>query len=456
MKKILFLSALLGATCLQAQITERPRPAEWAQLVNGASFIDRFEPMPAGTLSSNTWGAACVIPRYIDNGIENKQFSYWGGNIVFSEKDKLFHLFVCGWPENSAKGHATWPGSIVYHTVCKNSIGPFVVKDTIGPGHNPEIFQLADGRYGIYVIDACYVSDHLNGPWTKRKLDFDPRGKRIIEGLSNLTFARREDGSFLMVCRGGGIWVSKTGLSTYYQLTDKRVYPDVDGQFEDPVVWRDHIQYHLIVNDWLGRIAFYLRSKDGVKWVVDPGEAYVPGISKHPDGKVEEWFKYERMKVFQDRYGRAIQANFAVIDTLKAEDKASDNHSSKNISIPLNPGVLLTMLNKQPLTPGSRTIELKIAAEPGFNPQQEIELSTLRFGASSEVNYGRGCKLLKTKKAGNDLILIFDATGHGITEEEFAPKLIGKRKDGRLLYGYTRLPWLDYKELSCDELLKQH
>ncbi|MEG1008169.1 MAG: hypothetical protein RSO15_18090, partial [Bacteroides sp.] len=82
--------------------------------------------------------------------------------------------------------------------------------------------------------------------------------------------------------------------------------------------------------------------------------------------------------------------------------------------------------------------------------------STLRFGASSEVNYGRGCKLLKTKKAGNDLILIFDATGHGITEEEFAPKLIGKRKDGRLLYGYTRLPWLDYKELSCDELLKQH
>ena len=51
------------------------------------------------------------------------------------------------------------------------------------------------------------------------------------------------------------------------QLTDKRVYPDVEGRFEDPVVWRDELQYHLIVNDWLGRIAFYQRSKDGVHWV---------------------------------------------------------------------------------------------------------------------------------------------------------------------------------------------
>lgn len=122
-----------------------------------------------------------------------------------------------------------------------------------------------------------------------------------------------------MVCRGGGIWVSRDGLSEYNQLTDKRVYPDVDGRFEDPVIWRDHIQYHLIVNDWLGRIAFYLRSKDGVNWVVDPGEAYMPGVAVHADGQVEDWFKYERLKVYQDKYGRAVQANFAVIDTLKTK-----------------------------------------------------------------------------------------------------------------------------------------
>lgn len=455
MKKILFLSALLCAINLQAQIIDRPRPTEWTKLVKGASFIDRFQPMPAGKLSAKTWGATNVLPRYVDNGIEDSQLSYWGGNIVFQKEENTYHLFVCAWPEQSRNGHATWPGSTVYHATCDNSVGPFVVKDTIGPGHNPEIFQLMDGRYVIYVIDGYYVADQLNGPWTKGKFDFDPRGKRIIEGLSNLTFARREDGSYLMVCRGGGIWVSKTGLSTYYQLTDKRVYPDVDGRFEDPVVWRDHIQYHLIVNDWLGRVAFYQRSKDGIKWVTDPGEAYVPGVSKHADGLVENWFKYERMKVFQDKQGRAIQANFAVIDTLKAEDKGGDNHSSKNISIPLNPGVLLTMLNKSPLTAATKTIELRIASEKGFNPHKDINLSTLRFGASTEVNFGRGCKLLKTKKAGDDLILVFDASGHGITEEEFAPKLIGQDTKGELLYGYARLPWVDYTEQSCDELLEK-
>lgn len=453
MKKLLLLSLLLGASSLQAQITERPRPTEWKQLVRGAAFIDRFKPMPDGALSTDTWGAADVIPRFVDNGIEDSERSYWGGNIIRDKQDNTYHLFVCGWPEKSEKGHATWPGSTVYHAVCSNSIGPFVLKDTIGLGHNPEIFQLADGRYVIYVIDAYYTANHLNGPWTKGHFDFDPRGKRIIEGLSNLTFARREDGSVLMVCRGGGVWISKTGLSTYYQLTDKRVYPDVDGRFEDPVVWRDHIQYHLIVNDWLGRIAYYLRSKDGIQWTVDPGEAYVPGVSRHADGKVENWFKYERMKVFQDNYGRAIQANFAVIDTLKAEDKYGDNHSSKNISIPLNPGVLLTMQNKQPLTANTKTIELKIAAEKGFNPHKDIDLPSLRFGASTEVDFGRGCKLLKTKKAGTDLILVFDAVGHGITAEEFAPKLIGKTTNGEFLYGYTRLPWVDYKERSCDELI---
>lgn len=150
-----------------------------------------------------------------------------------------------------------------------------------------------------------------------------------------------------MVCRGGGVWISKDGLSTYHQLTDKRIYPAVEGRFEDPVVWKDELQYHLIVNDWLGRIAFYQRSKDGVNWVTEQGEAYMPGISFHKDGKVERWFKYERPKVLQDQYGRATQMNFAVIDTIKWNDLPNDKHSSKNICIPLNKGMRLSILNKR-------------------------------------------------------------------------------------------------------------
>lgn len=450
MERSLFKFALLGVMFLIShssfsQITERERPAEWKQLVKGARFMDRFLPMKGNVLSSDTWGADCVLPRYVDNGIEDGIWSYWGGNIRKGEDGK-YHLFVCGWLECSPKGHMEWPNSYVFHTVSDNLTGPFKPVRIIGKGHNPEIFRAKDGRYVVYVIDGRYVSDDLNGKWEYGKFDFNARDRRIIEGLSNLSFAQREDSSYVMVCRGGGIWVSRDGLSEYNQLTDKRVYPDVDGRFEDPVIWRDHIQYHLIVNDWLGRIAFYLRSKDGVNWVVDPGEAYMPGVAVHADGQVEDWFKYERLKVYQDKYGRAIQANFAVIDTLKNEDKPFDHHSSKNISIPLNPGLLLTILDEKPITSGTKTIRVKIQAEEGFNPQTDMDVNSLRFGASEEVNYGRGCQVLTTENAGKDLIVTFNGKRNGITKDEFAPKLIGKYKDGRMLYGYARLPYIDYIE----------
>lgn len=428
-----------------SQIVERPRPAEWDHLIEGARFIDRFLPMQGKVLSSDTWGTRTTVPRYTDNGIEDRIWSYWGGNIKKNDDGK-YHLFVCGWLENSPKGHMEWGNSYVFNAVSDNLTGPFIPRNIIGKGHNPEVFQLRDGRYVLYVIDGRYTADDINGKWEYGKFEFNPRDRRIIEGLSNLSFAPREDGSFVMVCRGGGIWISRDGLSEYNQITDKRVYPDVDGRFEDPVIWKDHVQYHMIVNDWLGRIAFYLRSKDGIQWVVDPGEAYAPGIAVHEDGRVEDWFKYERIKMYQDNYGRAVQANFAVIDTLKHEDKPYDNHSSKNIGIPLNPGVLLTILDNKPITAATKTIRIKIQAEEGFDPQTDIDLNTLRFGASEEVNYGRGSTVLKTENDGRDLIITFNGKGSGITPQEFAPKLIGKYKNGKMLYGYARLPYIDYIE----------
>ena len=248
-----------------------------------------------------------------------------------------------------------------------------------------------------------------------------------------------------MVCRGGGVWVSRDGLSPYEQLTDRSVYPPVEGRFEDPVVWRDHLQYHLIVNDWLGRIAYYQRSKDGLHWVTEQGEAYVPGVSVHPDGQVEHWFKYERPKVFQDSLGRAVQANFAVIDTIKWEDQPNDNHSSKNICIPLNKGLLVEVMNRDTITADTKTIEVRIRAEKDFDPQKDVDVKSLRFGAFSEVNFGRGCKAIRSHKVGKDLIVEFDGAGNGIQPDEFAPKLLGRDKKGRLLYGYASLPYVNYR-----------
>jgi len=427
--KILFFAlitffAITSAT--NAQTTERPRPAEWSKLVFGGRFMDRFLPMPTlGPLTRDTWGADNVLPRDIKNGIENRKWSYWGGNIKLGEDGK-YHQFVCGWLESSPKGHATWPNSTVFNAVSDNSFGPYVVKDTIGKGHNPEVFRLSDGKYVIYVIGGYYIANGINGPWTYGKFDFLNRDRKLIEGNSNFTFVQREDGSYLMICRGGGQWFSKTGLSAYGQVTgtrfgaDKKItparaYPQRPGNFEDPVVWRDNIQYNLIVNDWLGRIAVYERSKDGVNWKVESGEAYLPGVSVHEDGTIENWFKYERL--------------------------------------PLTAGRLLTILDPKPITAVTKTVRVKISAEPGFNPQKDIDLKSLQFGEPEAVNFGKGGKVLKTEKAGADLIVTFNAAGNKYPDDEFAAKMIGKTTKGKLLFGYARLPGVNFLEPILSPLL---
>ncbi|WP_167618391.1 glycoside hydrolase family protein [Maribellus sediminis] len=444
----LFFTLILGFIFAfsNAQITERERPAEWDKLVFGGRFMDRFLPMPdLGGMTSNTWGAKNVISRDVNNGIENPLWSYWGGNIRLMDDGK-YHLFVCRWAENSPRGHMEWGNSNVVHTVAENPAGPYKVISEIGKGHNPEWYITKDGKFVIYVIDGYYMAGNINGPWEYNKFDFDPRDRKIIEGLSNLNFAEREDGSYLMICRGGGVWISKDGLSTWNQISDSRVYPPVDGRFEDPLIWKTNIQYHLIVNDWLGRIAWYLRSKDGVHWKVEPGEAYMPGIARHENGVVEDWFKYERIKVLQDEYGRAVQANFAVIDTIKWEDRANDNHSSKNITIPLNVGRLLTVLNKKPIDKDTKEIRVQVQAEEGFDPNTDIDLESLSFGAPEEVNFGRGCKLKSIQADGKNAILTFYGEGNGIDDDNFAAKLLGKDKNGKLLFGYSRLPGVQYIE----------
>jgi hypothetical protein len=97
------------------------------------------------------------------------------------------------------------------------------------------------------------------------------------------------------------------------------------------------------------------------------------------------------------------------------------------------------------LPAAGETIQVKLSAEKGFNPHTDVELNSLRFGSNEAVNFGKGAKLVGTKKQGRDLLLTFSAAGHELTREEFAPKLIGRYKNGKPLFGYTRVPWADYE-----------
>jgi hypothetical protein len=125
---------------------------------------------------------------------------------------------------------------------------------------------------------------------------------------------------------------------------------------------------------------------------------------------------------------------------IKNEDKGGDNHSSKSMSVPLVTERLITILNDQPITSDTKTIRLLVKAEPGFNPHLDMDIKSLRLGAWQEVNWGRGAKVQSTAKQGDDLILEFDAKGHGIMDDNIAAKLLGKTANGGLLYGYAILP----------------
>jgi|GEM_PF-1725656 len=431
--------------------------------VRGTSFSDLILPMPIHKeLRSDLWGAKGVLPRDPDNGIEAPEWSYWGGRPV-EDKDGKYHMLVTRWPANATKGHWEWPHSTVSHVVATHPTGPYKVQDDLaydfheGLGHNPDIILLNDGTYMLYsLIDweaTLFTSKSMNGPWKRLGLmAVDWQSSNEDEKLSyryfrNLSGVHLEDGRFLFVTKGGEMMRSEgiNPLGPYKVLTDTVRYNEIiperyrNSNYEDPVLWKDEVQYHMIINAFWDYRAIYLRSPDGLHWKFNPGTAYTPDNTVYEDGTRTHWYKLERPHVLTDQYGRATHLSLAGIDVPKADDLARDKHSSKNIIIPLTVPKRLKMLNKEPVNAQTGRIKIQLLSEPGFDAQNDVDISSLRFGAPEEVNFGRGCKVIEFRKKGKDLVLEFDGSGNGINEENFTCKLIGKTKDKELIIGHTKL-----------------
>lgn len=237
----------------------------------------------------------------------------------------------------------------------------------------------------------------------------------------------------------------KNPLGPYKALTvgvrGNKIIPEKyrNSNYEDPVLWKDEVQYHMMINAFLDYRAIYLRSPDGIHWKFNSGTAYTPDNTSYVDGTRTHWYKLERPHVLQDQFGRATHLSLAVIDVPKEDDLAKDNHNSKNIVIPLVVPKRITMLNKTQVDSTTKNIKILIHSEKRFNAQKDINIKTLRFGATEEVDFGRGCKVIKTKKKGKDLIVEFDGLGNGIIENNFVGKLLGKTIKGDLLIGYSKL-----------------
>ncbi len=430
--------------------------------IMGASFYDLILPMPiTKKLTADTWGTEKVIPRDTSNGMEHPDWSYWGGHPIKGE-DKKYHMHITRWSESSIKGHWEWPNSTVTHVVSDIPTGPYKVKEETsysfhkGLGHNPDVTKLNDGRYMLYSLinwkSYIFTSNSINGPWNVEgtiTVEYDTTAtndSRTYQYYRNLSAVHRKDGSMLMVSKFGSMMLSTTGLLGPYKVLTKTINHNQTipkkyrkSVYEDPTIWRDEIQYHMLINAFLDKRAIYLRSPDGIHWTFDPGIAYDPTITSYEDGTKTHWYKLERPHILQDEYGRATHLSLAVLDVPKADDLSNDNHNSKNIIVPLTVHKRIKILNTEKIHKDTKNIQILILSEEGFDAQNQVEVSSLRFGASQEVNFGRGSIAVKSYPQGKDLVVEFEGKGNGITEKNFAGKLIGKTKDGKLIIGFSML-----------------
>lgn len=420
-------------------------------MVPGGQFMDRILPFkPLGPLRSDVWGAKSIIPRDVLNGLEDNTYSYWGGDIMVDDKGK-YHMFTCRWREDNVvgirSGHMTWGSSEVVHAIADNAMGPYKVNKVIGRGHNPEIYQSKDGTYyiGGLIGYIAYKSKSLYGPWEKIQGKY--QWIKCPNNTGNRSYVVREDGMSIVMSQRS-LFISEHANEDFIELINKTMYkaiPEVGA--EDPVIWRDKVQYHCVYNGPKGRIAFYMRSKNGIDWKWMEGIAYVPQVVKHTDGTSEDWYKLERPKVIQDKYGRATHLHVAAMDTTKWGDLANDNHSSKNLILPLRVSRQIEILNKKRLTKKTKEITIKIIAEKGFNPVEDVDVKSLQFGAPEFINFGKGAVAINSKKTGKDLLVTFRGN-NGFEDHNFAGKLIGKKISGEPIFGYAKMKpsAADYKD----------
>jgi hypothetical protein len=421
-------------------------------VAHGGEFRDLILPLPARAQREKPlWGIKETRARDAWYGIEDDEYSYWGGNPILGNDGK-HHCFVARWPEDAEKGHFHWPRSTVAHAIAVDPLGPWKVLGEAypylngGKGHNPEVRRLANGRWGLWLNGGAVLATEgkdINGKWVSLgRTTVSPEWHPMTRQHANPSLTNvRKDGSLVFCTRAGSIGIIPDGNPVSpIEGIQPRAYPAYGGGPEDPVIWKTAHQYHLLYNYWMLRLAVKLRSHDGVHWELDPGIAYTEVIEKYTDGTVVPWYKVERPKIVQDAHGRATHLAVAVIDVVKTADLGDDNHSSKHITFPLVVEGLTEILNADPITEATSKVEVKLKAEAGFDALRDVDVDSLRFGDPKEVDFGRGMKATETKPDGKDLLVTFKGAGSGITADSFTGKILGRRTDGGVYYAYPRLP----------------
>jgi MYXO-CTERM domain-containing protein len=324
-------------------------PAQ-AQTADGGTktLIDYFLPTPIlCPLTSNTWGAASVLPRDTCNGLEDTTglaWDYWDG-IILKNTDGTFHIFAGRWP--ATKGFNDWPNSVGVHAVSNDTyVGSYIASTaatfTSGKEQNVTGIVLNDGSYAL--IDSpgnIFTATNLGGPWTTAgTLTINANGYTIGTATENQSLWEMATGNFLIAPRPFYMMLSTTGILGPYLIQGGSVLPTipgVSGQAEDPVIWCSGGQFHMVANWWSERKAMHLTSNDGIHNWTNRGLAYDPTTNfvRYTDGTVNNWYNMERPGVYMEK-GHVVAFSFAVTDVEKTTIVAGDNHLSKIIVVPFD------------------------------------------------------------------------------------------------------------------------
>lgn len=406
-------------------------------------FMDCFEPIPlVGDLSDDCWGADAVGARDQQNGLEDREmakYSYWDGAIMKDEESGKYYMFASRW--NQAGGHwgqdgiSGWQGSQAVYAVSDHLYGPYEDMGPLWPdwcegaGHNVFPFELSDKdplyaegyRYAISISDTgmhgdiangtLHISKSLDGPW--ELLENGNGGKLNASGgegfnLSNISITVRQDGTYEATNRNGDIAIADS-LAGVWEVKENGLWWKIPGMssenIEDPVIWYSDGLYHIIVNKWDARMAYYLTSEDGItNWKRHPGMAYAPDTDflRYEDGTVNDWTKLERPNVYVED-GKVKAMTFAVIDVQKEEDFGNDAHGSKIIVVPLS-SEKLQNLDSQPDPLDKRE---------GILPVADATIQS--WEGESDKNYGKE-QFLQLQKSPD-----FEETGNGLLGEGEKP-----------------------------------
>ena len=338
-------------------------------------FMDCILPAPiVETLNVQCWGAEKVGARDQGNGLEDRtmtEYSYWDGAILKNEENGKYCLFASRWEQvgghwGNDKGSG-WRGSQAVVSVSDSLFGPYTDRGPLWPdwcegaGHNVFPFRIHatdplygegyryaicisdTGRHGEIANGTLHIAKSLDGPWELLENGNDGRLNHT-EGfsLSNVSIVPRPEGGYFALDRRGNI-ASSASLAGVWEVRLRGLWSTVPIMkdrvrfIEDGVIWQSGRQYHIVVNDWDAREAFWLTSPDGLSWTLHDGFAYTPKADfiRYEDGTVNRWTKLERPSVYlEDGVVKAM--TFAVIDVQKEEDLGDDDHGSKVIVVPFD------------------------------------------------------------------------------------------------------------------------